>query len=454
MAGDQESSGKLPEDQDRDFADLFAGGYFRSAEQYGPVVAENGPFVISRFPLFSSLKTFFAERSAMSSLDHVGQLVAENNFDHPVHIVYPGLLRRKAERLVNAFPGKVLYAVKCNEDSRVLDALYQGGIRHFDTASIHEIEVVTSRFSDASCYYMNPVKSYDAIDRSYNEFGLRSYSLDHEAEFKKFCELIAPVDRSDVRLLVRLDLPRQMATMDLGGKFGATPDRAARLLGLIRQAGFQTGICFHVGSHCLQPEAFRHALMLARDIEEASNAPLDVIDCGGGFPVSYTGSEPEFEEFVTEIKSVTAELKFKGDAEYWCEPGRALCAEGQSIITRIDLRREDDLFLNDGVFGGLSELKYLGAHFPMRVLRSDGNIRTSEMREYQLFGPTCDNVDSCPGPFLLPEDVETGDYLEVGMIGAYSNAYRTRFNGFFSDTFMCLESDPFWRAPSTEQQVA
>ena len=390
----------------------------------------------------------------MSVLDHVGQLVADNNFDHPVHFVYPHLLSAKAARLDKAFPGKVLYAVKCNEDSRILQALYDGGIRHFDTASVHEIEVVTSRFADASCYFMNPVKSYDAIDRSYNEFGLRNFSLDHENELKKFAELIAPADRGDVRLMVRLDLPRQMATMDLGGKFGATPDRAAKLLQEIKQAGFRCGICFHVGSHCLNPLAFRRALTLAKDIEQAAGVEYEVIDCGGGFPVSYTGGEPVFEVFVNEIKQAIADLDFAGDPEYWCEPGRALCAEGQSIVTRIDLRRDGDLFLNDGVFGGLSELKYLGAHFPLRVMRCDGTVRQGAAREYRLFGPTCDNVDSCPGPFLLPEDIETGDYLEVGMIGAYSNAYRTRFNGFFSDTFMCLESDPFWVGPEAKVQVA
>ena len=390
----------------------------------------------------------------MSVLDHVGQLVADNNFDHPVHIVYPQILAAKAARLNQVFPGKVLYAVKCNEDSRVLQALYDGGIRHFDTASIHEIEVVTSQFAGANCYFMNPVKSYDAIDRSYNEFALRNYSLDHENELKKFIELIAPADRADVRLMVRLDLPRQMATMDLGGKFGATPDRAAKLLREIGDAGFRCGVCFHVGSHCLNPQAFRRALTLVKDIEQAAAVEFEVIDCGGGFPVSYTGNEPVFELFVSEIKQAIEDLQFAGQPEYWCEPGRALCAEGQSIVTRIDLRRDGDLFLNDGVFGGLSELKYLGAHFPLRVLRCDGTVRQGEAREYRLFGPTCDNVDSCPGPFVLPDDIETGDYLEVGMIGAYSNAYRTKFNGFFSDTFMCLESDPFWVGPEASAQVA
>lgn len=370
--------------------------------------------------------------------------------DVPVHIVYTDVLADTARNAVASFPGDVLYAVKCNDHPMVLQSLYNGGVRHFDTASIAEIETISSMFPEAECHFMHPVKPAQAIARAWLEFGVKAYALDHADELAKIDAVIAQEDRAQVMLAVRVEMPRGQAAMDLTGKFGAPVDEAAQLLAAVHDRGYRTGLTFHVGSYCTNPGAFRQAIEICRRVQAMAGVPLDVLDVGGGFPATYTGNEGEFVEYCATIRDTVAEMDFIGPCELRCEPGRGLVGLGQSVLVRVDLRRRNDLFLNDGVFGGLSELKYLGPYFPMQALRHDGTVAeavgTAEGTDgqFQLFGPTCDSVDSCPGPFAISDEIATGDWIEIGKMGAYSNAYRTRFNGFHSDIYVAMPGRPFW----------
>ena len=366
----------------------------------------------------------------------------------PVHVVYPEVLADTARTAVADFPGDVLYAVKCNDNPLVLRALYAGGVRHFDTASIAEIELIRGMFPDAECHFMHPVKPVHAIEAAYRVHGVKAFALDHHDELEKIVAAVGANDTADTTLVVRVEMPRGQAAMDLTGKFGAPIEEAAELLGEVHRRGFRTGLTFHVGSYCTNPLAFRQALEICRRVQALANVPLDVLDVGGGFPAIYTGTEGNFRSYVDEIARAVDDLAFEGEVALRCEPGRGLVGVGMSMLVRVDLRRRHDLFVNDGVFGGLSELKYLGPVFPIQTLRPDGFGETEtidgDSAGFQIFGPTCDSVDSCPGPFYIPNDVKTGDWLEIGKMGAYSNAYRTRFNGFHSDLYVEVAGYPFW----------
>lgn len=369
---------------------------------------------------------------------------SETGHETPVHLIYRDVLTATARQLTRAFPGDVLYAVKCNDNPLVLQSLHDGGVRHFDTASLAEIEAIRAQFPTATCHFMHPVKPAAAIRDAYWRHGVDVFALDHDAELTKIEAALAGAEKAGITLVVRVEMPAGQTPMCLAGKFGAPLANAARLLKRIHDAGFATGLTFHVGSYCTDTAAFHVALQRCRRVQAlAGDVPLDVLDVGGGFPCGYRGTEPPFEAFVAEIVASLEELNFKGACRLRCEPGRALVGDGQSILVQIDLRRGQDLFLNDGVFGGLSELKYLGPYFPMRAV-ANRPVGFGPGRPFQLFGPTCDSVDSCQGPFMLPDDVETGDWIEIGRLGAYSNAYRTRFNGFHSDAYRVVEGNPFW----------
>lgn len=374
--------------------------------------------------------------------------VAENAPEEPVHVVYSDILTKTASTVVRDFPGDVLYAVKCNNHPMVLQALYDGGVTHFDTASITEIELIQSLFPGAECHFMHPVKPSFAITRAYHEHGVKNFALDHIEELEKIDHCIADGDRSEILLAVRVEMPSGQTVMDLSGKFGAPLEEASTLLSEVYNRGYRTGLTFHVGSYCTNPGAYRTAISLCRRVQAMANVPLDVLDVGGGFPSCYTGTEGDFRDYVEEVSAAVDEFDFIGDVSLRCEPGRGLVGEGQSILVKVDLRRGQDLFLNDGVFGGLSELKYLGPYFPIQTVRLNEAATAQSIdgvcQQFQLFGPTCDNVDSCPGPFEINGAVRTGDWLEIGKMGAYSNAYRTHFNGFHSDRFIIVTEKPFW----------
>ncbi|MGC2857503.1 type III PLP-dependent enzyme [Novispirillum sp. DQ9] len=360
----------------------------------------------------------------------------------PVFVVRPRVLAAQARRILGAFPGDVLYAVKCNDDLRVIDALYAGGLRHFDTASITEVRAITQRYPDAVCHFMHPVKSREAIAEAYFTHGVRSFVLDHEDELDKIFEVTRGA--SDMTLAVRLEMPRGKAMMCLSGKFGCGQSEGARLLRRVHAAGCKTGLTFHVGSQCVDPHAYAEAVHMCGRVLEEAGVPLHVLDVGGGFPGEYTGEEPAFEAFVEAVMEACDEIGLTvnqpGGTRLQCEPGRALVCDGVSVIARVELRRGDSLFLNDGTYGGLAELRWLGNCFPMRVVRPKGSPEAKgRLTGFDLYGPTCDSIDSMPGPHWLPGDVKEGDWVEVGRMGAYSNALRTRFNGFENTSWVLVD---------------
>jgi ornithine decarboxylase len=351
----------------------------------------------------------------------------------PVVCLRPHLIAARARRIVAAFPGDVLYAVKCNDAPEVLRALAEGGIRHFDTASIGEVRAVRALLPDAACHFMHPVKSTEAIAEAYHRHGVRRFVLDHADELAKI--LAATGGAGDLELFVRLAVPGDGAVLTLTGKFGVPVEQAATLLRAVRPYAHRLGLTFHVGSQCIDPVAFERAFALCAEVVRRAGS-VDAIDVGGGFPAAYKGDEPSFEAFVAAIERSVARHGLT--CELHCEPGRVLVADGASILTRVELRRDQSLYLNDGVYGNLAELKWIGPQFPLRLVRL-GRNHANRNEAFDLYGPTCDSIDSMPGPHWLPADADEGDWVEVGMTGAYSNAFRTRFNGFESHGLAIVE---------------
>lgn len=365
----------------------------------------------------------------------------------PVLCLRPHLIRAQARRVVDAFPGEVLYAVKCNDGPEVIRALWAGGVREFDTASIGEVRLVKGLLPEARCHFMHPVKSAEAIAEAYHAHGVRRFVLDHAEELAKIVR--ATGGAADLELLVRLAVPGEGAVLALTGKFGVGVDEAATLLRAARAQAAEVGITFHVGSQCVEPAAYVRAIDLAAEVVRRAGA-VDHLDVGGGFPAIYQGDERVFERFAAAI--VEAVRRHGLTCALQCEPGRALVADGASVLARVELRRGSGLYLNDGVYGNLAELKWIGPHFPMRLVRQGRVSAAAPPAAFDLYGPTCDSVDSMPGPHWLPADAKGGDWIEVGMMGAYSNALSTRFNGFGSDRLAFVDDDG-WYLPERRRAV-
>jgi ornithine decarboxylase len=366
-------------------------------------------------------------------------MVAALEPSYPVYCLRPDRLGDSAERFLTQFPGRVLYAVKCNPHPRVLKTLYDAGIRHFDTASLPEIAQIRELFPDASAYFMHPVKGRAVIRAAYEIYGVRHYVIDHPSELAKVHD---ETGGEAVVIVVRVATPEVGAAYDLSSKFGAPPEVAAELLREVEREGCQAGLSFHVGSQCLEPGAYGTALSIMGEVIEKAGVQLHFLDVGGGFPAPYLGVNlPPFEDYMKEITAGVEALGLRRDCVLMCEPGRALVSGGCSLVVQVQLRKEDQIYINDGIYGSLSEMATVKIEMPVRLIRLKGEPSTA-MKDFAVAGPTCDSIDVLPSPFRLPDDVREGDWIEIDQIGAYGSALRTRFNGFYPDTFVELEDAP------------
>jgi ornithine decarboxylase len=332
-----------------------------------------------------------------------------------------------------------MYAVKANPSPDLLQILWDSGITHYDVASIAEVRLVAKTLPAATLCFMHPVKAEEAIEEAYSKYGCRVFSLDSLEELEKIVR--ATRGAEDLTLCVRLRVSSDLAKLSLAAKFGVAQGDAKALLQAARQAADSLGICFHVGSQAMSPDAYAQAMERVRIAIVEASVLVDVIDVGGGFPSTYPGMEPPpLERYFQTIHRAFEDLPISYSAELWAEPGRALCAEYSSLIVRVERRRGDELYINDGAYGALFDAAHLGWRFPVRALRESDSHE--DVVAFSFYGPTCDDMDHMAGPFDLPADMDVGDYIEIGMLGAYGSAMRTAFNGFGSEQTAIVSDDP------------
>jgi len=365
-------------------------------------------------------------------------VVAALQPSEPVYCLRPAELRANAARFRDGFGGEVLYAIKCNPHPLVLSIFRDSGIARFDAASL--FEVAAARDAGARACYMHPVKPRGDLAEAYRFHDVRLFTLDHVDELNKMTDVLG--DAADVCALVRFATPDSAARYTLSAKFGASPAAAATLLRAVYERGWRTGLACHVGSQCLRPQDYGDAIERAAGIAAAAGVALEILDLGGGFPAPYIDeAPPPLAAYFDAIRDGVRKAGLAAGCRLLCEPGRALVASACSVIVQVHLRKDDTLYLNDGVYHSLSEAVTGGLRYPMRLLHADRREAAPD-RAFTLFGPTCDSTDVLPGRTNFPDDIREGDWIEIGQLGAYSNAVSTRFNGVFPDSFVTVDSPP------------
>ena len=357
----------------------------------------------------------------------------------PVTLVRPHAARAAARFFVEKFPGRSLYAVKANPSPDLIRILWDSGITHYDVASIAEVRLVGGLLPEATLCFMHPVKAEEAIAEAYFEHNVRTFSLDSIEELEKIVRATNGAD--DLTLCVRMRVSSDHSKLSLASKFGVEVSESKELLFRARQAADALGICFHVGSQAMSPQAYVQALGRVRQAIVEAAVTVDVIDVGGGFPSIYPGmTPPPLEAFFAAIHDAFESLPVSYSAELWAEPGRALCAEYASLLVRVERRRGDELYINDGAYGALFDAAHVDWRFPVELVRDGGS--SARTLPFSFYGPTCDDMDRMAGPFHLPADIGPGDYIEIGMLGAYGCAMRTGFNGFTAGEMVEMSDQP------------
>ena len=378
------------------------------------------------------------QAGALPRFASIEQLIQSLNPVAPIYALHPEKFRIAARRFLDAFPGDTLFAIKANPAPHVLDLVHASGIRHFDTASLAEIEIVRGRFPDAHCHFMAPVRAPGAARAAFEKHGVTDFVVDCDYELDKL--LAETGGGRKLRIFVRVATPLGGAVLELSSKFGTTTDDAARLLKRVVEAGAAPAVTFHVGSQCLSPFSYAQAIEMARRTAATAGIRLAALDIGGGFPGPYQGNDvPPYHWYFDTVREALATLPDGEKLPVLCEPGRALVAEGLSLVTQVILRKGDKLYINDGIYGSFDELTLPGwvADYPIRVFAADGKGRVLPQppghTPFRVYGPTCDTLDVLPRPLMLPEAIGPGDFIVFDAIGAYSVAVRTNFNGFFPD---------------------
>ncbi|PZX15489.1 type III PLP-dependent enzyme [Celeribacter halophilus] len=348
--------------------------------------------------------------------------------EHPVLFFSPSTLQSTARRFIKGFPGLVTYAVKSNPDEAVLANLVAAGVKGFDVASPVEMDTIARIAPGAAMHYNNPVRSRTEILHAVKT-GVKSYSVDSHSELVKLGELV-PAD--GVEISVRFKLPVEGAAYNFGAKFGATEELAAELLTLAAQLGFTPSLTFHPGTQCTDPHAWDKYIRAAAGIARKADVKIARLNVGGGFPSHRLNEEmPQLETTFDLIGRVAREAFGDDMPALVCEPGRGLVAESYSLVTRVKAIRDDaHVFLNDGIYGGLSELHLVGVIDRIAVFGPEGIKREGPTVSRTVFGPTCDSVDKLPSDLAFPETMEEEDHVIFYGLGAYSLATATQFNGF------------------------
>ncbi len=384
----------------------------------------------------------------MQKFKTVEELVNQLKPNEPVYCIRKKSIQLASKIFLNKFPGNVLYAVKTNPHPLILKTIVESGIDNFDVASINEIKTIKNISKSAKCYFMHTVKSRESIKESYFKYGVRAYSLDSKDELIKIIE--STNQAKDLELFVRISVSNEHAEIDLSKKFGAMQSEAAGLLRLAKQYAKKIGLSFHVGSQCMHPISYSKGISEIGNIIKRTKIVPDFINVGGGFPTIYPDLVPQsIQNYFEEIKNALANLKLEKLPKIICEPGRAIVAESGSTIVRVNLRKKQKLFINDGTYGSLFDAGFPNIVYPSKLITS-GRIISKKLTAFDFYGPTCDSMDYMKGPFILPNNIKENDYIELGQLGAYGLTFRTDFNGLYSDKIFEVEDNPIMTMYSKE----
>ena len=376
----------------------------------------------------------------MQKFKTVDDLINQLKPEKPIYCIRKKSIQLASTYFRNKFPGKVLYAVKTNPHPEVLKTIVESGIENFDIASIQEIKDIRAINPNAKCSYMHTVKSRESIKEAYFNYNVKAFSLDTKDELIKIIETTN--EAKDLELFVRVAVSNEHAEIDLSTKFGASISGATALLRLTKQYAKKIGLSFHVGSQCMHPISYTKGIADIGSIIKKTKIIPDYINIGGGFPAIYPDLVPQsLDNYFEEIKKGLSNLKLEKLPEILCEPGRALVAESGSTIVRVNLRKKQKLYINDGTYGTLFDAGTPNIVYPSRLIKS-GKAISKKLTAFDFYGPTCDSMDYMKGPFLLPNNIKENDYIELGQLGAYGLTFRTQFNGFYSNEIYEVEDEP------------
>ena len=367
------------------------------------------------------------------------KLINFENKNEPFFIFRPFLLSKSINFLKKNFNGKILYSVKANSAKYILNGIKENGIKTFDVSSIDEIKKTRDLIPEAEIFFMNPIKPRYSISEAYFKFGVKNFALDCLDELEKI--LVQTKNAKDLILHIRMKINNLSSKIDLSRKFGATNNQIIKLNKMINSLTLKSGICFHVGSQCMNPFSYKKTLRKLREFICNNGIKIDFINIGGGFPSVYQNMQPSnIKVYCNIINEEFFNLEKLKSFIFMAEFGRSIVTECLSLVVRINLRKKNMLYINDGIHGCLKEAGLRNFIFPVRLIRN-GKIINKDIKPFSFYGPTCDSGDFMKGPFYLSNEAKEGDFIEIGQLGSYAESFKTSFNGFMHSKEVIVLND-------------
>jgi ornithine decarboxylase len=329
---------------------------------------------------------------------------------------------RELKRAFAALNPTLYYAVKANNDPRVLETVRDASCG-FDVASIYEIRQLQELGVHGSdITFSATVKIPSHVAEAFAR-GVDRFAFDSPTELEKLARL-APGSR----VTVRIEVPNEGSAWPLAAKFGVPHSDAAALLDYARSLGLRPyGVTFHVGSQCVRADSWLKAIDLCGRVWSGARERgirLEMVNLGGGLPAHYIERVPSAEH-IGEIASRAALRTFGRDVEYAFEPGRSMVADAGTLVTSVIGKAVRHgrtwVFVDLSIYAGLLEV-IGGWSYSIRTPRDHlpkGHVT--------LAGPSCDSTDVLAEDVMLPE-LEVGDEIELLTAGAYTTSYE-RYNG-------------------------
>lgn len=207
----------------------------------------------------------------------------------------------------------------------------------FDCASKSEIQQVFDLGVDPSrIIYANPCKQASFI-RYAAQQRVAKMTFDNAEELHKIKKIYP-----GAQLVLRILTDDSKSLCQLGLKFGAPMHTVRSLLQTAKELELDViGISFHVGSGCLDENAFADAVLRARkafDIGEELGFHFTLLDVGGGFPGADVRDGITFEK-VAAVLGPAVDAMFPPEVRVIAEPGRYYVASAFTICTSVIGRR-------------------------------------------------------------------------------------------------------------------
>lgn len=364
----------------------------------------------------------------------------------PAEIVTPsylydlGLLQqtlRTIQECIAGRPFKVHYAIKANNDRRLLDVIAMHGLGA-DCVSIGEVKyAIETGFEKKNVVFAGVAKTDDEVMQALR-YGIECVHVESMEELVNIDSIAQKMGKkAHIALRINPDIDAHthhyITTGLAENKFGIDlrmADEAIKLAISLKNVELK-GLHFHIGSQILTNEPFkllceRINSMLAH-IREVHGVTLKYVNVGGGLGIDYENPDANpFSDFKGYFDTFAKELKLEEGQEVHFELGRSIVAQCGSLLTRV-------IYVKQGVAkrfvivdGGMNNLirpaLYQAFHCIQNLSNPDG-----KMEKYDIVGPICESSDCFAENRELPE-THRGDLLAIRSAGAYGQTMASNYN--------------------------